>query len=85
SASGPLDPTLSEQYEVGVKYEPKGWNTLISASVYDLRKKDDSLYDNGDYRNVGRSRAKGVELELNSDITENINVTAAYTYTDSRV
>ncbi|NNJ18383.1 TonB-dependent siderophore receptor [Pseudomonas putida CSV86] len=87
SASGPLDPTLSEQYEVGLKYEPKGWNTLVSASVYDLRKKDDSLYDSvtGDYRNVGRSRAKGVELELNSDITANINVTAAYTYTDSRV
>lgn len=87
SASGPLDPTLSEQYEVGVKFEPSGWNTLVSASVYDLRKKDDSLYDSatGDYRNIGRSRAKGVELELNSDITENVNVTAAYTYTDSRV
>lgn len=39
STSGPLDPTTSEQYEAGVKYEPKGWNTTVSASIYDLRKK----------------------------------------------
>jgi iron complex outermembrane receptor protein len=87
SSSGPLDPTTSEQYEAGVKYEPKGWNTTVSASIYDLRKKDDSLYDSvvGDYRNIGRSRAKGVELEVSSDLTDNFNLTSAYTYTDSRI
>ncbi len=87
STSGPLDPTTSEQYEAGVKYEPKGWNTTVSASIYDLRKKDDSLYDSvvGDYRNIGRSRAKGVELEASSDLTDNFNLTSAYTYTDSRI
>ncbi len=87
STSGPLDPTTSEQYEAGVKYEPKGWNTTVSASIYDLRKKDDSLYDSvvGDYRNIGRSRAKGVELEVSSDLTDNFNLTSAYTYTDSRI
>jgi len=87
SSSGPLDPTTSEQYEAGVKYEPKGWNTTVSASIYDLRKKDDSLYDSvvGDYRNIGRSRAKGVELEVSSDLTDNFNLMSAYTYTDSRI
>lgn len=87
STSGPLDPTTSEQYEAGVKYEPKGWNTTFSASIYDLRKKDDSLYDSvvGDYRNIGLSRAKGVELEVSSDLTDNFNLTSAYTYTDSRI
>lgn len=87
SKSGPLEPTTAEQYEAGIKYEPKGWNTAITASVYDLRKQDDVLYDSavGDYRPIGRSRAKGVELELNSDLSENLNLTAAYTYTDSRI
>ncbi len=87
STSGPLDPTTSEQYEAGVKYEPKGWNTTVSASIYDLRKKDDSLYDSvvGDYRNIGRSRAKGMELEVSSDLTDTFNLTSAYTYTDSRI
>lgn len=87
SANGPLKPTTSEQYEAGIKFEPAGWNTSMTASVYDLRKKDDSLYDStvGDYRQIGRSQAKGVELELNSDVTEHLSLTAAYTYTDSRI
>ena len=72
SRSGPLDHTTSEEYELGIKYEPKGWNTAFTASVFDLRKKDDVLYDAavGDYRQIGASRAKGVELELNSDLSE---------------
>lgn len=87
SRTGPLEPTTAEQYEVGVKYEPKGWNTSMTASVYDLRKQDDVIFDSlaADYRQVGESRAKGVELELNSDLNENLNITAAYTYTDSRI
>ena len=28
-----LDPILSEQYEMGLKYEPAGWNTTFSAAV----------------------------------------------------
>lgn len=85
SASGPLDPITAEQYEVGLKYEPKGWNTMFTAAVFDLRKENDVIFDSGDYRQVGESRSKGVELEINSDISANLNVTAAYTYTDARI
>jgi len=87
NAAQPLEPTLSQQYELGLKYEPPGWNTSISASVYDLRKKNDAIQDNvsGTYYNVGQSRSKGVELELSSDINDQLNLSAAYTYTDSRI
>lgn len=85
SASGPLDPITAEQYEVGLKYEPKGWNTMFTAAVFDLRKENDVIFDSGDYRQVGESRSKGVELEVSSDISANLNVTAAYTYTDARI
>ncbi|MBU1331826.1 MAG: TonB-dependent siderophore receptor [Gammaproteobacteria bacterium] len=87
ATSGPLDPTTAEQYEVGLKYEPKGWNTMFTAAVFDLRKENDVYFESAinDYRQVGESRSKGVELEVNSDITANLNVTAAYTYTDARI
>ncbi|MCY1275403.1 Ferrichrome outer membrane transporter/phage receptor [compost metagenome] len=87
SRSGPLEPITSEQYEAGIKYEPTGWHTAFTASVYDLRKWDDVIFDGiaGDYRQVGESRSKGVELEVNSDLSENLNLTAAYTYTDARI
>ncbi|SDA60000.1 iron complex outermembrane recepter protein [Pseudomonas sp. NFACC15-1] len=87
NAGTPLEPITSSQYEVGLKYEPNGWDTAFTASVYDLRKKDDTYFDatTSTYRQVGESRAKGVELELNSNLTPSLNVTAAYTYTDARV
>jgi len=87
NAGAPLDPITSSQYEVGLKYEPIGWDTAFTASVYDLRKKDDTYFDatTSSYRQVGESRSKGVELELNSNLTQNLNVTAAYTYTDARI
>jgi iron complex outermembrane receptor protein len=81
-----LDPILSEQYEMGLKYEPKGWNTTFSAAVFDLTKTRDVIAGpNGFSRQVGRSESKGVELEVNSDVTQNLSLTASYTYTDARV
>lgn len=87
SAGGPLDPITSSQYEVGLKYEPPGLNTAITASVYDLRKEKDiyPVAGTSTFRQVGESRSKGVELEVNSDITSHLNVTASYTYTDVRI
>ena len=83
----PLKPITSRQYEVGVKYEPIGWDTAMTLSVYDLRKQDDTYLDSttNTYRQVGESRAKGAEVEINSNITPNLNLTAAYTYTDARI
>ena len=83
----PLKPITSRQYEVGVKYEPVGWDTAMTLSVYDLRKQDDTYLDSttNTYRQVGESQAKGAEVEINSNITPNLNLTAAYTYTDARI
>jgi iron complex outermembrane receptor protein len=85
--SGELfNPILSSQYEMGIKYEPKGWNTTFSAAVFDLTKKDDVVANSAGFSSqVGESKSKGVELEVNSDVTKNLSLTASYTYTDVRV
>lgn len=81
-----LDPILSEQYEVGVKFEPKGWNTTFSAAVFDLTKSRDVVAgSNGFSQQVGKSKSQGLELEVNSDVTPNLSLVASYTYTDARV
>lgn len=36
NAGSPLKPITSSQYEVGVKYEPIGWDTAMTVSVRDL-------------------------------------------------
>lgn len=87
NAGAPLNPITSRQYEVGMKIEPIGWDTSITASVYDLLKKDDTYLDSttNTYRQVGQSRSKGMELEVNSDITAHLNLVASYSYTDARI
>lgn len=81
-----LDPILSKQYEVGVKFEPKGWNTTFSAAVFDLTKSRDVVAGSSGFsRQVGESKSQGLELEVNSDVTPNLSLVASYTYTDARV
>ncbi|MFJ3483776.1 TonB-dependent siderophore receptor [Pseudomonas sp. NPDC090202] len=81
-----LDPILSHQYEAGVKFEPQGWNTTFSAAVFQLTKTHDVISGaNGFSRQVGESESKGVELEVNSDVSKNLSLLASYTYTDARV
>src|SRR5690606_38167586 len=36
----PFDPVEGEQYEVGVKYEPAGSRMLLTAALFDLRRKN---------------------------------------------
>ncbi|TVP48669.1 MAG: TonB-dependent siderophore receptor [Halomonas sp.] len=82
-----FNPITGDQVELGVKYEPEGWNTQVTVAAYDITKQDDVSYDGstGDYRQIGETRSKGVEVEVKSDVTESLSLTAAYSYIDARV
>ena len=83
-------PTEGKQWELGVKYQPPGTNTLLSAAIYDLTQKNvlvtrfgsggESITDQ-----AGEVKVKGLELEAVSDVTENLKVIAAYTLAKSEV
>ena len=83
-------PTEGKQWELGIKYQPPGSNTLLSAAVYDLTQKNvlvtrigagnQSITDQ-----AGEVKVKGLELEAVSDVTENLKVIAAYTLSKSEV
>ena len=34
----PFEPEEGEQYEVGLKYQPPGWNSFVTLSLFDLVK-----------------------------------------------
>ena len=46
-------PTEGKQWELGIKYQPPGSNTLLSAAVYDLTQKNVSVTTT----NVGNVRS----------------------------
>ncbi|PVZ37024.1 TonB-dependent siderophore receptor [Pseudomonas sp. CC120222-01a] len=82
-------PTEGKQWELGIKYQPPGSNTLLSAAVYDLTQKNVLVTNNDGNTSVtsqtGEVKVHGLELEAVSDVTENLKLTAAYTLAKSEV
>lgn len=80
-------PTEGEQYEVGVRYQPAGSDTLISAAVYQLTQKNVTVSDPLDSSfnvQMGEVRSRGFELEARTRLGRHANLIGAYTYTDAR-
>nr|WP_241764030.1 TonB-dependent siderophore receptor [Winslowiella toletana] len=83
--SNPFKPTTGEQTEVGVKYQPPGSETMITVSAFDITQKNITQYNStlGYNEQIGKVQSKGVETEIHSQLTPEINLMAAYTYTDA--
>lgn len=81
------EPTTGKQYEVGIKYRPDAFPALFTASIYDLTKGNITTYDSVTYipQTVEKVRHRGLELEAKAEVTDDINLIAAYTYIDSRI
>jgi len=87
ATGGQIEPTTGKQYEFGVKYRPEAFPALFTASVYDLSKENITVYDQVTYipATVKKVRHRGLELEAKAELTDNINLIAAYSYIDSKI
>ena len=83
----PFKPTRGEQYEVGLRYQPAGSDTLISASVYQLTQKNvltpDPLFPTDYQVQTGEVRSRGFELEARTAVGAHGRIIASYAYTDA--
>jgi len=80
-------PLEGEQWELGVKYQPVGSNTLLTAAVFDLREKNRQIAGAvpGSNSQAGEARVKGLELEGLVEMNSNWDLISTYTYLDSEV
>ncbi|UPT55328.1 TonB-dependent siderophore receptor [Dickeya zeae] len=78
-------PTTGEQSEVGIKFQPKGSNTLLTLSLFDITQKNITSYNSVTQYNeqIGKVKSKGAEAEVHTQLTPEISLMAAYTYTDA--
>jgi iron complex outermembrane receptor protein len=84
--SNAFKPGTGKQYEVGLKYQPPGSDIMFTAAAYDLTRKDIVLSDTfGTSRPLGEAKVRGFELEAVGNVTENLKVTASYTYANSKM
>jgi iron complex outermembrane recepter protein len=87
SATGALKPEQGEQYEAGVKYEPTFFDGVITASVFQIDKRNYTVSvpaAGGGFedRQLGEVRSRGVELESKVNLDQNWKVIASASYTD---
>lgn len=79
---GPLQPTTGRQYEGGIKYQPRGFNSFITVSAFDIR---ESNVDENDPANpaltlqTGEVRSRGVEVEGVAALAQGLNLRLAWT------
>jgi len=89
SSTETFKPTEGKQWELGIKYQPPGSKTLLSAAVYDLTQKNVSVTTTVGATPItsqtGEVKVKGLELEAVSDVTDNLKIIAAYTLAKSEV
>ncbi|WDY56281.1 TonB-dependent siderophore receptor [Pseudomonas sp. PSKL.D1] len=88
SGVGAYKPTEGEQYEVGLKYQPPGSATMLTASLYHLTQQNVLTRDLVNPLNsiaTGEQVSKGLELEAVSNVTDRLKMTASYSYNDPEV
>lgn len=81
-------PSTGDQYEAGLKYQTPDGHTLLTGAVYQLTEKN-ALTVDPDHLffelQQGQVRTRGAELEADVAVTDHLNLTAAYAYTDAKV
>ena len=83
---GRTKPSKGDQIELGLRWQPTAKDLLISASIYQLTKSNVPKDLKGvDYvKQTGEVQSKGFEFEAKGRLTESLEFTSAYAYTDAR-
>ncbi|MFT4117871.1 TonB-dependent siderophore receptor [Bradyrhizobium sp.] len=79
-------PTTGQQIEGGVKYQPVGYNALLTAAVYDLTQQNVLVTDpaNTNFNiQTGEVRTRGLELEARATVQPGWSWIASYAYMDN--
>jgi iron complex outermembrane recepter protein len=83
-----LEPTRGEQYEVGVKFRPTGFDGFFTAALFDITKKDmltPDLANPAFSIQTGEVRHRGAELEARADLVNGLSFVASYTWLDAEI
>ena len=80
-------PETGEQYEFGVKFQPKGQNSFITLAYYDLTRHNFTTTNPLTFQLVqrGEAHSQGVELEGVASFDNGLNLTGSYTYLNAEV
>lgn len=87
NAGGPFDPLESSMVEFGGKSSWFKEKLFVTVALFQIEQKN-TLYNANDTTNpdllrpIGKEESKGIEIDLNGNITRNWSISAAYTYNE---
>lgn len=83
----PFKPETGRQYEAGIKYQPRGSRSFLTAAVFDLTRENMVQIDPGSFLPVqrGKVRSQGVELEGVAAFDSGVDLIASYTWMKNEV
>lgn len=94
-SGGPFDPQDSELKEIGFKTKQFDDKLLLTLSAYEITKTNIILYDEeatqaandgfDKYRQRGEEQARGFELELNGQLSEQLQLIANYAFNRAKI
>ncbi|WP_375374113.1 TonB-dependent siderophore receptor [Ensifer sp. ENS12] len=87
TATGNTKPEEGEQFEAGVKYEPYFFDGVLTASIYQLTKRNALVTDplTSISTQTGEVRSRGIELEGKVNLNESWKVIAGLDFMDIEV
>ena len=81
-----LNPEEGEQYEAGIKYQPKGYKSYGLVSVFDLTKQNVTQQKvSGVFVQLGEVQVRGLEIEGTVDFDNGWKALGAYSYWDAEI
>lgn len=90
NAGGPFDPLESNMIEFGGKSSWFKEKLFVTVALFKIQQKN-TLYPANDpanpdlMRSIGQEESKGIEIDLNGNITRNWSISAAYTYNEASI
>ena len=78
------EPRSGEQLEFGVKYAPDDLDGYVTAAIYNIKEKNSLVTNPSGFQvQEGERETQGFEIESVSYLTDQLELTAAYTYNDA--
>ncbi|GGD03043.1 TonB-dependent receptor [Aureimonas glaciei] len=91
TTGGLFEPETGTLYEAGVKYQPPGWDAMLTASVFEITRDNairfgyDAVANRSLVEQTGQITSRGFELEGVASVSEDLNLRLAYTYLDVEI
>lgn len=79
-----LEPMEGRQLEAGLKYQPPGSSDHYSLSLFRINQENVATKEQptDPYRAIGEIQSQGIELEAQTQLTDNLRLRAGYAFTD---